>query len=50
MDKKYKRIELHGVTHKGEVEVYKCANRLELDRLTLKLFDRFKVFRQLILK
>jgi len=46
---KYKRIELHGITHSGEVEVHRCINRSELDRLTLELFDRYRVVKQVLI-
>ncbi len=35
------------ITHSGEVEVYWCNNRSELDRLTLELFDGCRVVKQI---
>ena len=38
---------LQVITHSGEVEVYWCNNRSELDRLTLELFDSYRVVKQI---
>ena len=46
---KYKRIELHGITHEGKIEVISCNSREELDAITTKNFDRYRTLKQIVM-